>query len=181
MTTYSGNFKDPGKIWDGIGTGTVLATPAAGTPIKGNEIITSGGVGYMHLTAPKVGYTKLAWLNYTADAAPVGTGVLQGTVTDKVTALPLAGVSITAGGLTGSTNADGLYQFASAPAGVYNVTTSPAGYVPFSGSALVTTGATTILDIALQPVLEARFEVTLTKGNIKFYDETGALVLDKTV
>ena len=67
MATYTGTFRVNGKIWDKIGEGaTVLATPPIGTAIKG-DAITAGadGVKYMHLTSPKIGYTKVEMLDYT--------------------------------------------------------------------------------------------------------------------
>jgi hypothetical protein len=67
MATYSGSFKQDGKIWSTIGGGSI-ATPTAGTPIKGDALVMGAdGAQYMHLTAPKVGYTKTGFLTYTTD------------------------------------------------------------------------------------------------------------------
>jgi hypothetical protein len=67
MATYTGTFKSDGKIWQTIG-GSVLATPKAGTAIKGDAIVAgSDEQSYMHLTAPIVGYTKVSFLTYVMD------------------------------------------------------------------------------------------------------------------
>lgn len=67
MATYTGKFKTDGKVWQTIG-GVVLATPKAGTAIKGDAIVAgSDEQSYMHLTAPIVGYTKVSFLTYVMD------------------------------------------------------------------------------------------------------------------
>jgi hypothetical protein len=54
--------------------------------------------------------------------------VLQGTITDAGTSTPIANATVTAGSNSTSTDENGLYQFASIPAGTYNMTVAAIGY-----------------------------------------------------
>jgi len=85
-----------------------------------------------------------------------GAGTLQGTVTDSTTGLPIAGAAISAVGTGGTyndtTDASGFYQI-SLPAGTYEVTAAASGYTSQTVSGVVVSeGATTVQDFALDPV-----------------------------
>ncbi len=66
-------------------------------------------------------------------------GTLTGTITEFGTGLPIAGVTVTAGTYTGTTNASGVYSFG-VYAGTYNVTAVKAGYQPASQAGVVMVG-----------------------------------------
>ena len=55
-------------------------------------------------------------------------GSLAGTVTKAATGEPIAGATVTAGGLAADTDAGGHYSFASIATGTYTVTASCAGF-----------------------------------------------------
>lgn len=66
---YVGKFKIDGKIWTSIGGGSI-ATPKAGTEIKGDALIVAPEGSFMHLTVPVQGYTKTSFLSYTTSTPP---------------------------------------------------------------------------------------------------------------
>ena len=66
---YIGKFKMDGKIWASIGGGSI-ATPKAGTEIKGDALIVAPEGSFMHLTVPMMGYTKTSFLSYTTESPP---------------------------------------------------------------------------------------------------------------
>jgi hypothetical protein len=86
------------------------------------------------------------------ECTPVTTGTLQGTVT-KAGPSPLAGVTVTLGSRTTTTDAAGLYTFAGLPAGTYpSLTVSLAGFVSQTAvSIAVAEGATTTRNFTLGP------------------------------
>ncbi len=97
-------------------------------------------------------------------AGPSGT--LTGTVTSS--GAPLEGVLVDAGGITTTTNASGVYNFASIPVGTYTVTASKFGYVTSSVSGVaVTDGATTIQDFNLAQASMTTISGTVTDGSGK--------------
>jgi hypothetical protein len=79
------------------------------------------------------------------------TGTLQGTV--MAGALPVSGVTVTAGTLSATTNASGFYLFAAIDPSTYTMSASPTGYYPESvNGVIVTGGGTTIQNLALSPI-----------------------------
>ncbi|BAO45540.1 carboxypeptidase regulatory-like domain-containing protein [Thiolapillus brandeum] len=91
-------------------------------------------------------------------------GTLTGTVTSSGS--PVEGVLIDAGGITTTTDAAGLYNFASIPVGTYTVTASKYGYVTGSASGVtVTDGATTVQDFSLAPAPMSTVSGTVTDGS----------------
>jgi hypothetical protein len=85
-----------------------------------------------------------------------GSGTLQGTVTDSATGLPIAGAAVSAVGTGGTyndtTDAGGFYQL-TLPAGSYDVSAAKTGYTSQTAAGVVVTaGATTVQDFALDPV-----------------------------
>jgi hypothetical protein len=84
-------------------------------------------------------------------AGKVVTGTLAGTVTNAVTAAPLAGATVQAVGpktYTATTSSTGAYTIAAA-AGVYTVTASLTGYVSKTLPATVVAAQTTTVNFAL--------------------------------
>jgi hypothetical protein len=77
------------------------------------------------------------------------TGTLEGTVTDGTN--PIAGVKVTAGAASATTNAAGHYSF-TLPIGLYDMTASKYGYFPGSQNGVsVTDGGDTVQDFVLAP------------------------------
>ena len=88
-------------------------------------------------------------------------GTLTGTVTSSGS--PVDGVLVDAGGITTTTNASGVYNFASIPVGTYTVTASKYGYITGSASGVaVTDGATTVQDFSLAPAPMTTISGTVT-------------------
>jgi hypothetical protein len=82
-------------------------------------------------------------------------GILNGTVTDAVTTLPIGGASVQTFGPSNqatSTDIDGVYNFPSLPAGSYDVTASVFGYLSATVAGVsVVDDTTTVQDYALTP------------------------------
>jgi hypothetical protein len=80
------------------------------------------------------------------------TGTLQGTV--MAGALPVGGVTVTAGTLSATTNASGFYWLAAIAPSTFTVSAGLAGYNPESVNGVVVTGGgTTVQDLSLSPIL----------------------------
>jgi hypothetical protein len=80
-------------------------------------------------------------------------GALQGTVTSSVGGGPIAGVTVSLGSRTATTNASGFYSFPNLPSGTYpNVTATFPGYTSSSiNSIVVNDAAITVQDFVLSP------------------------------
>ncbi len=92
-------------------------------------------------------------------------GALQGTVTDGTN--PVAGVTVTAGASSTTTNAAGAYAF-TLPVGVYDMTASKFGYLPATANGVsVVADGTTVQDFVLTAAPS-----TLVNGTVK--DGSGA-------
>ncbi|GAA4452774.1 S8 family serine peptidase [Phytohabitans houttuyneae] len=106
----------------------------------------------------------LALLN----AAPIGeTGTLAGTVTDAATGSPIAGATVTLSGAADrevTTGADGKFS-TTVPSGDYQVAVSEFGYQTETVSATVTTGATTTVNVALDPLPRVTVSGAVTDGS----------------
>jgi subtilisin family serine protease len=96
--------------------------------------------------------------------APRGdTGTLTGTITAGGS--PLAGATVTAEGpiaRSTTTDANGVYTFATLSVGAYEVTASKYGYNSASGDATVTNGGTATLNLALTQAASATVSGTVT-------------------
>jgi hypothetical protein len=76
--------------------------------------------------------------------------ILQGTVTDAGTSGMVANATVTAGSNSTTTDENGFYQFASIPAGTYNMTVSAIGYNNVAATSVAATnGAVTTKNFAL--------------------------------
>ncbi|GAA1167480.1 hypothetical protein GCM10009584_05550 [Ornithinimicrobium humiphilum] len=102
------------------------------------------------------------------EAAPIGdTGTLEGTVTDGETGAPLTGVEVDVVGPVDrdlTTNDEGAYS-ALLSTGDYELTMSKFGYVTEEASATISAGATTTVDVALDPAASATVSGTVTDGS----------------
>jgi hypothetical protein len=87
-----------------------------------------------------------------ASCATTSPGTLSGSVTDSSTSSPIVGATVSAGGGSGITNGSGSYTFSVAP-GTYTATASAAGYVAGGAQITVTSGAETVQNFALNPVV----------------------------
>ncbi len=120
------------------------------------------GVATSNLTANALSLTGTVMVNASVTNASAVTftntsivqittpGFINGTVTNATTGVGEPNVSVTAGGVTNLTNATGFYSISLA-AGTYNVTASKVGFATnTTAGVVVTSGATTTLNIALQ-------------------------------
>jgi hypothetical protein len=98
----------------------------------------------------------------TCTAGP--SGDLNGTVTSSGS--PVEGVLVDVGGATTTTDASGVYSFASVPAGTYTVTASKFGYITGSASGVVISdGVTTTQDFDLAQAPMTTVSGTVTDGS----------------
>lgn len=79
------------------------------------------------------------------------TGTLTGLVTNAQNAQPIAGATVSVGGVTGTTNASGVYTIANAPAGSRTVTTSASGFSTRTDTVNVVAGSSTTFNTSLVP------------------------------
>lgn len=91
-------------------------------------------------------------------------GVLQGTVVDSDTGLPVAGASVAITGATTQsvfTDMAGMYSAAVTP-GSISVTVTATGYTPVTGNTTVNAGQTMVFSPALVPVTSTNPQTTVT-------------------
>jgi uncharacterized membrane protein len=147
-TDTSGNYIitiDPGPY-------TVIASATGYNTASSSVTVTSGGT-------------------VTRDFAliPVGGGIIlgtiKGTVTNATSLAPISGATVTAGGITRTTDANGNYIISIGP-GTYTVKASATGYNSASASVIVTSGGTVTRDFALTPGFTATKDFRLT--NVDF-------------
>jgi alpha-L-arabinofuranosidase len=169
-TTTSLNFNlvpEAGAI-----TGTVTDS-LTGTGIPGATVADTSGMstsdddgiyvlpvlseGSYTVTASAPGYASQS---VTASVAPGATttsdltlvpdpGTISGTVTDSVTAMAVAGATVSDGASTTSTDGNGAYALNMLPEGGYTITVSAPTYQAQSVAASVAPGATTMVNISL--------------------------------
>jgi hypothetical protein len=85
--------------------------------------------------------------------APTGsnTGNLTGQVLKDDTLVPLSGASVTYGGRTATTNANGVFSLSNVPVGSGTAAASDSGYQTVAKNATVSNGATSTINFSLQP------------------------------
>ncbi|HEU5474994.1 MAG TPA: carboxypeptidase regulatory-like domain-containing protein [Actinophytocola sp.] len=147
-------------------SGTVALMWSAAPALIGNidqtaAILNSTAVDTSDLTCGGTPQNNNVWgegkLNAFAavEQSPRGpTGTLTGTVTDAGTGAPIAGANVQITGprnVSLLTGADGRYS-STLPVGSYSVTASTFGFGSATGSATLTEGQTTTLDLALSRV-----------------------------
>ena len=105
-----------------------------------------GSLGCAYTGAANTGYTTLPNLRivYTPN------GTLTGTVTSCSGGAPLAGVLVTCGTATGTTNAAGVYTMSVSP-GNYIANYTVANFQPGSAAVTITSAVTTTKNICLNP------------------------------
>jgi hypothetical protein len=147
-------FDVSGQVVD-VGSGTPLA--GAILKVDGMEL-SAGSDGAFSIGGLRSGTAILAEaLGYHSATARVGNEgqiqlalsprVLEGVVTDALAGIPLAGVGVSAGGLTASTDAEGKYRLVGIAPGT-EIALAAAGFLPATEQYQDQTGAST----ALQPV-----------------------------
>lgn len=153
---------DNGNPLAGASISTVPATATVITNAAGQYTITNVTAGSYQVNVTATGFTPAsANVTVTAGQAAQGNfaltsntqGSIAGVVTNSVTSLPLAGVSIstTPATTTVVTNASGQYQINSVAPGSYRVNASHTGYSAGYVDVTVTAGQQTTGDIALAP------------------------------
>ena len=106
-------------------------------------------VGCTYTGAPFTGYASLPNLRF-VEVPYVGT--LAGTVTSCSNGAPLAGITVTCGTVSGTTNAAGAYTLYNVPVGNYTATYTLSGFLPGSAPVVINNGQTTSKNICLNPV-----------------------------
>jgi hypothetical protein len=147
------------------------------TDTSGSYALSNVPTGNVAITAALNGYqsstqTVSVVANTSTSASfaltPVSPPPTAGSVTGKVTKISngqaLAGAAVQYSGGTALTNSTGDYTFASLPGGTYSFTASANGYLPRSGSATVTAGASSTLNLQLATAGKIRGTVTSTTG-----------------
>lgn len=136
-------------------SGGVIATSLAGTtnasgiyssnwiPI-GNYTVTSGSVG----TNATVLVGKTSTITLTEPSSAPTTGTVSGGVTNS-SGLALSGVTVSAGGLTTTTQSSGSYTLVGVSAGTVMVSASASGYQTATQTVIVSGGATANANFAL--------------------------------
>ncbi len=81
----------------------------------------------------------------------VASGTITGTVTGAATGAVIAGATVSATGVTATTDASGTYTLAGVPGGIVTVIVSNSGYNTASANVIVIAGATVTQNFALQP------------------------------
>ncbi len=104
----------------------------------------------------------VAFLNSLTDTQPP-TGTVTGTVTNARSILAEPGVKVAVGVTAVLTNATGFYSISFVP-GTYTVTASKAGFLTSTTGINITAGATTMLNITLQPRKVIRGDVNQNPG-----------------
>ena len=112
----------------------------------GSYTVTSGSVS----ESAAVTTGKTTTITLTQQNGGPQTGTVSGTVTGASGAA-LSGVSISAGGVTATSQANGSYTLSNVSAGTVTVTASLAGYQTATQSVTVSAGATTTANFSLTP------------------------------
>lgn len=111
-------------------------------------------------------FTALIVLLGTTHAnAQTNTQTIKGTVIDKASEKPLAGISVTVAGLSigATTDSAGNYKLVNVPVGRQKVSFSSVGYKPVSiPEILVTSGKQVVLDISLEESIHTLHEVSIS-------------------
>ncbi len=159
-----------GTVTDAVSTAAIAgATVTAGSSVATTDVtggysisiapgtytVTASAAGNVAQSVPGVVVTSGATTvqNFALNPVPVANGTITGTVTDAVSTAAITGATVTAGGITATTNAAGGYSISIAP-GTYTVTASAAGHVAQSvAGVIVSSGATTVQNFALAPII----------------------------
>lgn len=140
--------------------------------VKGTDIsAVTGGDGFYTLTGVPAGAQTVtaSAANYDAAEATIivpaeqsvtqdfflapTVGVITGTVRNATTNQPIAGATVSAGGITTTSGGNGAYTLNNVPAGAQTLSASADGFNPASLSGTVIAGQTVTQDIALAPQL----------------------------
>ncbi|HEY9204275.1 MAG TPA: carboxypeptidase-like regulatory domain-containing protein, partial [Candidatus Methanoperedens sp.] len=116
-----------------------------------SDTITVNAVG-MHtvtFTAQRTG-DGTAMQNWTWNVAPSANGTISGKVTNASSTLAILGATVTAGGMTATTDASGNYNISIAP-GTYTVKATMSGFQDGTASVTVTANNVTTQNFALTP------------------------------
>ncbi|MEI7898438.1 MAG: carboxypeptidase regulatory-like domain-containing protein, partial [bacterium] len=121
-----------------------------------------GITGCSYTGAPYTGYTGLPNLRFVEQ--PIALGTLSGTVTSAATGLPIAGASVVVNALAPVlTNAAGAYSVPNLTPATVTVNVTATGFMPYAGTAVITSGAVTTKNIAM--LLPPRVGGTVTDAS----------------
>jgi Domain of unknown function (DUF1929)/Carboxypeptidase regulatory-like domain len=153
----------------------VTVVNSGGTPVSGTQVSLSGGQISTSLTGTTnaSGAYSSSWIpigNYTVSSGSVSetatvttgkttsititqssgptTGAITGTVTDS-SGTALSGATVSSGGISDTTQANGTYSLANVPAGAQTVTASLTGFQTGTQSVTVTAGGTSTANFVL--------------------------------
>ena len=151
--TLSGTLTDAytGKPLAGA---AILATAGVSTTLKaasdatGRYLIEQVPEAFkLSISAPGYAPVEQELSKATGFDAVLRPNVLAGIITDRYTDKPVAGATVSAGGVESTSSSDGKYQLADLPEGVTAVEISAAGYAPLTQQV----GKVTGLDAVLRP------------------------------
>jgi len=186
-------------------SGTSMATPhvagSAALYLETNPSATAaqvasaltGNATANHVTSAGTGSPNL--LDYTGfitggggtppPPPPPTTGSISGVVTDTATSLGIAGVTVSAGTTTTTTDSTGQYAIAGLAAATYTVNASKTGYGAVAGQSVsVVAGATSTANFALTKTAVSMWVQSITmrrngtnlRTDVKIASSTGAVV-----
>lgn len=117
------------------------------------------------------GFGPFSQVNLTAAGGPPPQTTVTGTVTDAVSAAPIAGARVTMGDADPvNTDVDGMYTIPTITPGVgLAVTVIANGYEDYTGTVDIAEGANTGVDFALTPAA-AEADIDVTPNSINFGD-----------
>lgn len=124
---------------------------------------------YLGLRSVALGVLILAACGGEDPVDPGQTGNIAGTISDAATSGRLAEVTVSIGGKSGQTDAEGHYELAGIPTGPRLFTAGKSGYVTHSGEVTVIAGEIRVIDLLLAPVLGSP-----TQGPIGLTAESGS-------
>jgi len=141
--------------------GATVSAGAASAATNSSGVYSISGLapGTYTATATATGYTsQSASVTVTAGSTTTQnfaltstTGTISGTLTDALTAAPIAGATVSYSGGSSTTNANGQYSLAGVPPGTYSLTASATGYASQTASVTASAGAATTQNFILSP------------------------------
>ena len=124
----------------------------------------SGGVAppgyYMLVVENGAGVPSVARFVRIGTAGSLSPGTITGKVTDAATGTAVSGATVSYSGGGTTTDPDGTYTLANAPAGEHTVTYAATGLATTTRQVTVTPGGTSVVDVALSPPATVTGRVT---------------------
>jgi len=166
---------DGGTTWTSVGSMILRQDGTSGWTVHNVALPANAGnqanlrIGFLFTSA----FGNNIFMDY-VHLNGIALGTLAGTVTNSVGGAAIQGATVTVTGATAvTTNAAGFYSVPGLNTGTVSVSITMPGFVPYSGTAAITAGVTTTLNVALVP--GPKINGTVTDAS------TGAPVVGATV